>query len=99
MFVTGNAGNAYDQGLELESQFVITPGLTGTFNVGLQDSRYTQLTSGAALASGFKVGGRLTQTPPFSLSGGLSWPTTGAPFTDRRRSQAISNTWLPIIQP
>ena len=73
VYVTGNAGDAFDEGLELESQFVLLRGLTGTLNLGLQDSRYTKLTSGAVAQSGFVIGSHLSQTPPASLSGGLSW--------------------------
>jgi iron complex outermembrane receptor protein len=73
VYVTGNAGNAYDQGLELESQYVITHGLIASLNLGLQDSKYTKLTAGAVLSSGFTLNSHLTETPPATLSGGISW--------------------------
>jgi iron complex outermembrane receptor protein len=73
VFVYGNAGNAYDQGLEVESEFVIASGLTANLNLGLQDSAYTALTPQAASANGYTVGEHLALTPPVTLSGGLSW--------------------------
>jgi iron complex outermembrane recepter protein len=73
VFVTGNAGNAYDQGAEIDSQFAITPELAAHLSMGFQHSAYTSLDGPAITASGFQIGGPLTQAPRQSYTGGFNW--------------------------
>lgn len=98
VFVTGNAGDAYDQGLEIESQYVITPDLTANLSLGFQHSVYTRLDAGAIGNSGFTVGGPLTQAPPQSAAGGLAW-SRDVDWLRGKLSASADFQYLPSYNP
>ena len=98
VFVTGNAGDAYDQGLEIESQYVITPELTANLSLGFQHSVYTRLDTEAVGNSGFTVGGPLTQAPPQSAAGGLAW-TRDVDWLRGKLSASTEFQYLPSYNP
>ena len=68
-FVTVNAADARVQGLELETSFNVTRTLNVFGNLGLMDSKYSNLTANAVAAG---LGPKLQRTPPVTLQLGAS---------------------------
>ncbi len=68
----GNAGQAHSYGVELETDARLTENLSGQFSVGYLFAVYDEY-KGAGGAGVDADGNRLTNSPRWSLSGGLTW--------------------------
>jgi iron complex outermembrane receptor protein len=72
VFIAQNAGDSRTKGVELEVSAIVTEGLDVFLNAGLQDAKFTRLSSEAVLA-GLTLASAVAGSPDYSLDGGFSY--------------------------
>ncbi len=96
IFITDNAGNSRDRGVEIESNFVLTNTLTGNFSAGFQKGKFTFLTPGA-IAAGLTLDSPLPQTPDQTYAAGLTWSHDTGNLG--KTTLTVSGQYIPSYNP